>query len=127
MREIINTQSHSVLSVAEKALAMYKETVSPSRVMLVNVLNQLRVYEKISASNRRAIRSPYIWVAITQMVSVCVIALAVYPTFAPKPTPSPATLAYHNDPFYAVDSQVDAFEEKINQEDYQALAQNYTP
>lgn len=106
-----------------KALCMYKETVSPSRDMLVSVLNQIPEIKELSANDRRVIRSPYIWVVFTQFVSVCLIALALYPSFFSGPVPSADS--YKDNPFYAIDTQVDAFEAGINEEDYQAMLVDY--
>jgi hypothetical protein len=106
-----------------KALTMYVETVSPSRDMLVNVLNQIPEIKEFKANDRRAIRSPYIWTRVAQFVSVCAIALALYPSFFQSPTPSDT---YSDNPFYAIDSQVEEFEAGINEEDYQAMLVDYT-
>ncbi len=117
-----HTQAEDTQGLA-KALTMYVETVSPSRDMLVNVLNQIPEKEKLTANDRRAIRSPYIWMRVTQFVSVCLIAIALYPSFFQSPT-SPDT--YTDNPFYAIDSQVEDFEAGINEEDYQAMLVDYT-
>ena len=101
---------------------MYTETVSPSRDMLVNILNQIPEKEP-TAHDRRAIRSPYIWVAVTQLVSVCVIAIAILPSFITTPQ---ALDSYNNSPFYATDTQVETFEAGINEADYQAILVDYT-
>lgn len=101
----------------ERALAMYKETVSPSKDTLVYILNQIPEIKETELQDRRAIRSPYRWLAITQLASVFLVALAVYPTLT---NPEVA----HN-PFYAIDNQVEAFEERINEEDERMLLADY--
>lgn len=97
---------------------MYTETVSPSKAMLVNVLNQIPEIKELPTSDRRAIRSPYRWLAVAQLASVFVIALAIYPNIRG---------AQHSDnPFYEVDAQVEAFEQRINADDYDRMISDYT-
>lgn len=105
-------------TIEERALAMYKETVSPSKDTLVYILNQIPEIKETELQDRRAIRSPYRWLAIAQLSSVFLIALAVYPTLA---NPEIA-----QNPFYAVDQQIESFEQKINQEDEVLLLADYT-
>lgn len=112
MKDKTNTNTRE--DAIEMSFAMYKETVSPPREMLMNILDQIPEKEKVNELERRAIRSPYIWIAVTQLVSVFVIAFAVLPTLTEAPS-------YTSDPFYAIDTQVDQFEQGINNEDYQRL------
>lgn len=105
----------------EKALAMYTETVSPSKDTLVCVLNQIPEIKELKASDRRAIRSPYRWLAVAQLVSVLLVAIAVYPTATKVPQQVPT-----DNPFYEVDAQVEQFEKGINNEDYNMMVSDYT-
>jgi hypothetical protein len=105
-------------TIEEQALAMYKETVSPSKDTLVYILNQIPEIKETELQDRRAIRSPYRWLAFAQLASVFLIALAVYPTLV---TPEVA-----QNPFYAVDRQVESFEARINQEDQDKMLADYT-
>ncbi len=105
-------------TIEERALAMYKETVSPSKDTLVYILNQIPEIKETELQDRRAIRSPYRWLAIAQLASVFLIALAVYPTLH---TPEMA-----QNPFYAVDQQVENFEQNLNREDEQMILADYT-
>ena len=105
-------------STIEKALAMYTETVSPSKDTLVYVLNQIPEIKELPASDRRAIRSPYRWLAFAQLVSVLVVALAVYPN-------TTRTMVTDN-PFYEVDAQIEQFEKEIDAEDYNMMVSDYT-
>ena len=105
-------------TIEERALAMYKETVSPSKDTLVYILNQIPEIKETELQDRRAIRSPYRWLAFAQLASVFLIALAVYPTLS---TPEIA-----QNPFYSVDQQVEQFEQQINQEDAAMMASDYT-
>lgn len=119
--------SNSSHNGIEKALAMYTETVSPSKDTLVHVLNQIPEINKIKADDRRAIRSPYRWLAFAQVVSVLVVALAVYPNTAP--TSQQGTQAFKvetENPFYEVDAQVEQFERAIDNEDYNIMVSDYT-
>lgn len=105
-------------TIEERALAMYKETVSPSKDTLVFILNQIPEIKETELQDRRAIRSPYRWLAVAQLASVFMIALAVYPSLqSPEMT---------QNPFYAVDQQVEQFEQQINQEDEQMMLADYT-
>lgn len=106
----------------EKALAMYTETVSPSKDTLVHVLNQIPEIKESKASDRRAIRSPYRWLAVAQLVSVLLVALAVYPNM----TKTQVTRVETDNPFYEVDAQVEQFEKNIDAEDYNMMVSDYT-
>jgi hypothetical protein len=105
-------------TIEERALAMYKETVSPSKDTLVYILNQIPEIKETELQDRRAIRSPYRWLAIAQLASVFLIALAVYPTLQ---SPEMA-----QNPFYAVDEQVESFEQNLNAEDERMILADYT-
>lgn len=105
-------------TIEERALAMYKETVSPSKDTLVYILNQIPEIKETELQDRRAIRSPYRWLAFAQLASVFLVALAVYPTLS-----SPEVA---QNPFYAVDRQVEQFEEDINREDEAKMLADYT-
>lgn len=113
------TNPDTIEYALEKSLSMYKETVSPSQDMLMEILNQIPEKKKNVAEERRAIRSPYIWVAVTQFVSVFILVIALFPTLGGNPS-------YADDPFYAVDTQVDEFERGINDDDYRRMLVNYT-
>ena len=105
-------------TIEERALAMYKETVSPSKDTLVYILNQIPEIKETELQDRRAIRSPYRWLAVAQIASVLLVALAVYPTLT---TPELA-----QNPFYAVDREQQRFEQSIDQEDEQMILSDYT-
>lgn len=110
--------NNNLPTIEERALAMYKETVSPSKDTLVYILNQIPEIKETELQDRRAIRSPYRWLAIAQLASVFLIALAVYPTLqAPE---------IAQNPFYAIDQQVETFEQNINNEDYTRVMSDYT-
>lgn len=111
------SNTHNI-TIEERALAMYKETVSPSKDTLVYILNQIPEIKETELQDRRAIRSPYRWLAIAQLTSVFLIALAVYPTIR---TPEMA-----QNPFYAVDQQVTTFEQSIINEDETLILRDYT-
>jgi hypothetical protein len=57
-------------TIEERALAMYKETVSPSKDTLVYILNQIPEIKETELQDRRAIRSPYRWLVVAQLASV---------------------------------------------------------
>ena len=95
----------------EDALTMYKENVSPSETYFQAILSQIPEQQKLKEG--RAVRSPYRWLAITQVVTLSAIIFAVLPTY----------LTQHSDvdanPYYETDRQVEIFEQQINNEDYQ--------
>lgn len=96
---------------------MYKETVSPSPDMLIKVFNQIP--ERTVGMERRAIRSPYIWLAVTQVVTVCSILFVLAPSLQER-------YLYRNDPFYDIDKQVEQFEYAVDQEDADQIMIDYT-
>lgn len=97
------------------ALDMYKETVSPSYATLVKILDQIPEREMIK--EKQVIRSPYIWLGITQVIAICSILFVLFPTLSEM-------YVYRNDPFYSIDKQVARFEAKINKEDMARLNKN---
>lgn len=105
----------------EKALAMYTETVSPSKDTLVYVLNQIPEIKELKASDRRAIRSPYRWLYVAQLVSIMLVVVAVYPH-----TIQQSKLVPTDNPFYEIDAQVEQFEQRMENEDYKMMVEDYT-
>ena len=94
-------------NLTAQALTMYKETVSPSKENLMAILSQI---PEIKSENKgRAVRSPYIWLELTEFVMLCFVILAISPTF----------IKIINDPFYQTDKQVQIFESEIQHQDYQ--------
>ena len=112
MKEL--NQLHNTI---EKALAMYKENVSPSETCLQAILSQIPEQQKLKEG--RAIRSPYRWLAITQVVTLCAIMIAVLPSYI---IPSEST----TNPYYETDKQVEAFEKALDNEDYLHNMRDYS-
>lgn len=108
----------STTSEIENALAMYRETVSPTFPMLESILNQIPE-KPIKKKEVQAIRSPYIWLAITQAVTVCTILFVLAPTLS-------ESYLSRNDPFYSIDKDVERFEQRINDEDAGQLMLDYS-
>jgi hypothetical protein len=102
-------------STTEQALLMYKETVSPQTNQLQAILSQIPEQQPLKEG--RAVRSPYTWLAITQVVAFCFIVIAILPTTFSTVTPS--EYSYQDDPFYLVDEQIDTFESGVDAEDYE--------
>ena len=109
-----NTNPHNYI---EEALSMYKENVSPSESRLLDILSQIPEQQKLKEG--RAVRSPYRWLAITQMVTVCAIIIAVLPTYL-------ITGESMNNPYYETDRQVEAFERALDDEDYANNLKDYS-
>ncbi|MEN9551836.1 MAG: hypothetical protein RI935_213 [Candidatus Parcubacteria bacterium] len=101
----------------EKALSMYKENVSPSETSLQAILSQIP--EQQNLKEGRAIRSPYRWLAFTQLITVSMIVIALLPSLSTNVSPSDTI---SNNPYYEVDAQVASFEEALDIEDASRLA-----
>ena len=92
----------------EDALTMYKENVSPSETCFQAILSQIPEQQKLKEG--RAIRSPYRWLAITQVVTLCAIVIAVLPTYFTGGE-------MLSNPYYETDKQIEAFEQSLDAED----------
>lgn len=114
-----NTQSHNEKAI-EKSLAMYKENVSPSETYFQAILSQIPEQQKLKEG--RAVRSPYRWLAITQMVTLTAIVLAVLPTYV---IPNEEAKMRQSNPYYETDKQIEAFEQQIDDEDMQNNLRDY--
>ena len=101
----------------EEALTMYKENVSPSETCFQAILSQIPEQQKLKEG--RAIRSPYRWLAITQIVTLSAIILAVLPSYV-APTDD-----VMNNPYYETDKQIETFEKQLDAEDYQRNLKEY--
>ena len=111
------TQSHKETAI-EKSLTMYKENVSPSETYFQAILSQIPEQQKLKEG--RAVRSPYRWLAISQMVTLTAIFLAVLPSYVLTPDDA------KNNPYYETDKQIEAFEQQINDEDSLHNTANYS-
>jgi hypothetical protein len=103
----------------EDALFMYKETVSPSKENLINILNQIPEKEPITLP-RRVTRSPYIWIAVTNFAVALCLVIVLYPSFNRDVTVT------SDNPFSKIDTAVDQFESIIDKEDAAMVAKDYT-
>lgn len=101
----------NLTSHIEKALSMYKENVSPSETYFQAILSQIPEQQKLKEG--RAVRSPYRWLAFTQIVTVCAIVIAVLPASISQETKK----EIENNPYYEIDSQIQAFEARLDEED----------
>jgi hypothetical protein len=109
--------TNQIQSNIEKALTMYKENVSPSETCFQAILSQIPEQQKLKEG--RAVRSPYRWLAFTQMVTLSAILLVVIPGYL-------NTSADRNNPYYETDKQVELFEAQIDEEDYNQTLQGYS-
>ena len=112
----LTTQSHTETAI-EKSLAMYKENVSPSETYFQAILSQIPEQQKLKEG--RAVRSPYRWLAISQMVTLAAVVIAVLPSYVLTPPDA------KNNPYYETDKQIEAFEQQIDDEDSQNNLQDY--
>jgi hypothetical protein len=107
------TQSHTEKAI-ELSLTMYKENVSPSETCFQAILSQIPEQQKLKEG--RAVRSPYRWLAITQMVTLAAIIIAVLPGYI-VPQAHLASDDIRSNPYYETDKQIQAFEQQIDDED----------
>jgi len=114
------SQSHTEKAI-EKSLAMYKENVSPSETYFQAILSQIPEQQKLKEG--RAVRSPYRWLAITQMVTLTAIIIAVLPSYVNQGTPINIV---QNNPYYETDRQIQQFEKQIDVEDYERNLNDYS-
>ena len=107
------TQSH-----IEKALIMYKENVSPSETYFQAILSQIPEQQKLKEG--RAVRSPYRWLAITQVITAFAIIFAVIPGHMQVPDDA------KSNPYYETDKQIELFEQQLDNEDYEHNLTGFT-
>ncbi len=107
----------------EQALVMHKETVSPQINCLQEILSHIP--EKKIIENRRAVRSPYTWLAISQVVTVFTVLFVIIgvntQTFSNNE--EDIILAYQLET-EKIDEQIFYFETTIDEEDYQKTLEN---
>jgi hypothetical protein len=110
MTKTVNT------TTIEEALSMYRETVSPHSNRLVEILSQI---PENKPEGRRAVRSPYTWILVTQVMAISVILVAVFPTLK--------VLGYdYEKDSVALELQLDSFNASIDNEDYQNSINDYS-
>ncbi len=115
----MNQTNNTTQPHIEKALAMYKENVSPSETYFQAILSQIPEQQKLKEG--RAVRSPYRWLALSQMVTLTAILLVVLPGYITKPSDDAK-----NNPYYETDTQIEAFEQQIDDEDIMHSLEDYS-
>jgi hypothetical protein len=113
MKQTNNKHNYTV----EDALTMYKENVSPSETYFQAILSQIPEQQKLKEG--RAVRSPYRWLAMTQVITLSAIILVVLPTYVLT------SESISNNPYYETDMQIEAFEQQLDNEDYQNNVKDY--
>lgn len=113
----MNNINHSQSNI-EKALTMYKENVSPSETYFQAILSQIPEQQKLKEG--RAVRSPYRWLAITQVVTLSAVILAVLPAYIVQ------SQNIRSNPYYETDRQIEAFEKQIDNEDFENNLRDYS-
>lgn len=96
-------------NTTEQALFMYKENILLDKQNLKNILNQIPE-KKFDTDHKHQIRSPYIWVALTEMLMLCSVLIALYPNLS-------EIYLNRNNPFYLVDKETDHFDSYIQYDD----------
>lgn len=102
----------------EEALSMYKETVSPSKESLLKILNQIPEKEKTVKAKKEAIRSPYMWTVVPEIITLCFMFFISFPTLNEMYT-------YRDDPFFIIDKEIEHFDLIMNDEDEQDMMIDY--
>ena len=105
--------ANNIYDPEEKALAMYKETVTPPRGLLGVILGELPERREYFHTQVRTVRSPYIWLGVSQLVSLCFV-FAIF-------IPGLITSSNDADYFLGTDRQIERFEAGINEADYQNM------
>ena len=116
-----NTISANKESHIEQALTMYKENVSPSETYFQAILSQIPEQQKLKEG--RAVRSPYRWLAITQIVTLAAVIIVVLPSYI---VPSDDAKMRQNNPYYETDKQIEAFELLLDEEDSTHSLEGYS-
>jgi hypothetical protein len=114
-------KTNSQETTIEKALTMYKENVSPSETYFQAILSQIPEQQKLKEG--RAVRSPYRWLAITQLVTAFAIIIAVLPDYIQN---SSDVSISQNNPYLETDKQIESFEKQIDKEDYERSLADFT-
>jgi hypothetical protein len=110
-------QSNNTHNSIQEALSMYKENVSPSETHFQAILSQIP--EQQNLKEGRAIRSPYRWLAVTHLITVCALVLMLAPNDSVL-TPSSDTISAN--PYYEIDNQIASFEAQIDADDWARLS-----
>lgn len=113
-------KNNNTITALENALTMRKETVSPNRNCFQEILSQIP--EKKIKEDRRAVRSPYTWIAITELVTVFSLFIVILPSMISL---NDDTKMYELE-IRRTDSQLNTFETSIDNEDYKNILQDYT-
>lgn len=101
----------------EKALSIYKETVSPNEACFTKILNQIPERE-IKTKRELVIHSPYIWLTVTQTLTIFSILFVLFPSLSD-------IYIHKEDPFYLTDKMAERFESKINDEDIAQIEKDF--
>ena len=96
-------------NTTEQALFMYKENILLDKKNLKNILNQIPE-KKFYTNYKQQIRSPYIWIALTEMFMLCSVLIALYPNLN-------EFYVNRNNPFYLIDKEIDHFDSYIQYDD----------
>jgi hypothetical protein len=104
----------------ERALSMYRETVSPPRSILINVLNQIPEIQELPKGGV-SVRSPYIWIIATQAVSLFLMVVSIYPTLSMMTDTRVAAVE-----FDLIDKQIASYEAGIDTQDTNSLLIDYS-
>lgn len=100
-----------------RALATHATSLSPNPEAFRVLLSHIP--EKQTTTPLTRVRSPYVWLAVTQLVIACSLVVSFYPNLHDQ-------YLYRNNPFYATDQQVESFEISLQQEDDATMMLDYT-
>lgn len=103
-------------SKIEEILISGKKEILPSEGLMFSILNQIPEKKNNYTPNvsRMFIRSPYLRIVFTQVMSLCLLLVIVYPTY--KVEYEDIQLEKE---FISIDSQIEEFETYMDSTDYE--------
>jgi hypothetical protein len=97
----------------EKVLQVGGKEILPREDLMFSILNQIPEKKNTFVSTRN-IRSPYVRIVFTQLVSLCLLFVVVYPTHISSPL-APSAI---DEEYSLIDTQAEEFELYMDQTDY---------
>lgn len=100
----------------EEILIEGKKEILPNEDLMLSILNQIPEKKNNYAINTKKIliRSPYLRIAFTQVISLCLLLVVVYPTYEIKYSDFQIEKE-----FTSIDSQIEKFEEYMDKTDFE--------
>lgn len=100
-------------STIERILQEKGKEILPKEDLMFSILNQIPEKKNTFVSTR-TLRSPYVRIAFTQLVSLCLLFVIVYPTHISEPS----LLLSIDEEYSLIDNQTEQFELYMDKTDY---------